>query len=1424
MENPGYKCFYCPLYSDFNTVIKHSIDTHSGNPLKCRRPLIHPTKGTFVFQTKDFEVIPKDVINSGKKIIINQERESVTLKAECDYSPLRKQLKENSEKPSSAKQSVSSSFQNSMDEVESIEGTDDLKTVEYEMIRLLPNVISELSDVDKVDGIMNFFKLVNEKRFPLDNIAFDLFLDVVKWFSVSSTTLMRYNPTTKAFWRLGYILFHGRFLRFMSGFKNIGSIINGDSSRGQYCPVDSLINFAVPDARNLKRPNDCNHSYNIASGILVEAVNQIAKHCDDKTYKICFDGKKINCSLNDSGAIDLFGFEGPPTLKERQINFDQEQKLINETKQKIEELLQYGETISSMCTMDKQSVSVQIRSIITVLSNCLKQLREKRVHGENGLTKFKKLGGVSWKTSKYIYVISYLTSRLYEIGECISSLMHSIDLLGNICSQLNSCTQLYARGSEIDLAHQSNFVCLRNHSLDVSDVRDPCFVKQRGEQWMQIRSQARATGSTLHNAIGLNTLKAQLEHFDNVMHKIEKNTVDEITKQKMQYGVDHEIDAVATMVGKVLPVYYPDLTFVEEGCFVLNENGRPLIVVSPDGSGRQNASGKVAVGFEFKCPYPGKTFTTQVHYTLPSYYVLQVLAEMVSLKTDTLLYMCYSSESSTVFEIKFSQHLWSLVWKEINSLYGTANPKRPVKRSNNLHDIRIEISNFVKENVTFIAEVSSVVAIMCSHESMDQPYDGYHFLHNTSDRRSRDDTRGEKLVECLAGAEKSLREAYRLTNTRATEVLVFMVSDLDRLYKPEIPHSVPVAYGLQGRSLTANTMRKMLKFVISECSKKGLYVPVFSSDGQWYNLYVKDSNDRPLTILQLQKVTWNKVKKLKKNELVDKISAVNAINSDLTTFSEQLDMVIENNKSISVWRVKGQNIVRFNSYHAQFLRTDQKIVTEEQDTNKDKSAACSNDALDEILGLLPENIEEKMGSDFTEQLRSLLHISSDQVEKRPESNAENNDVLEGQGIEMEPSSNETNESLASTNSQIEQQSISVISDDHIKAMLKELQTSLPKKWKDISENDFRDMFISAEKINKQFLKKELMVCLKIVQPILKRNNIKSQMSSSKEEMVNLMSEQIGDGSKVKQSSKRVYKRQPVSLKVICKRIVSKYPKQLLNVLYSEYTFQDELKIWQEKNIFDSSVKISGRNEPTFWYSQPEYIPESGTYLFGVLDGHHLLTNARAKCCSTGMPKANICRQAWYKVAKESRTNKSKLNLSMVDDLIDKQSNSFAKRTFSEEVEEEMLLNGDTEEAEFCRLIRHWYMAEDDPGISAINRCIYRLEMRDWLLEKYNYMQFPPPGSHISDIPIVMFEGIITNCERKIQLYSCVKSGCFNSRTISSLDSENFFSDFEKLDPRGTGTIRPEDIPRAIGTALEVIQAKMNPDRYLSRILVKFTCQ
>ena len=50
--------------------------------------------------------------------------------------------------------------------------------------------------------------------------------------------------------------------------------------------------------------------------------------------------------------------------------------------------------------------------------------------------------------------------------------------------------------------------------------RYPQFIKQRTPEWHSLRKQARLTGSTIHDAIGLRSLKNQRQHFDNfILHK-----------------------------------------------------------------------------------------------------------------------------------------------------------------------------------------------------------------------------------------------------------------------------------------------------------------------------------------------------------------------------------------------------------------------------------------------------------------------------------------------------------------------------------------------------------------------------------------------------------------------------------------------------------------------------------------------------------------------------------------------------------------------------------------------------------------------------------------------------------------------------------------------------------------------------------------
>ena len=44
----------------------------------------------------------------------------------------------------------------------------------------------------KKDKLLKFFKLVKDGKFTLNNIAFELFLDIVEWFDKDESPQMRY--------------------------------------------------------------------------------------------------------------------------------------------------------------------------------------------------------------------------------------------------------------------------------------------------------------------------------------------------------------------------------------------------------------------------------------------------------------------------------------------------------------------------------------------------------------------------------------------------------------------------------------------------------------------------------------------------------------------------------------------------------------------------------------------------------------------------------------------------------------------------------------------------------------------------------------------------------------------------------------------------------------------------------------------------------------------------------------------------------------------------------------------------------------------------------------------------------------------------------------------------------------------------------
>ena len=127
-----------------------------------------------------------------------------------------------------------------------------------------------------------------------------------------------------------------------------------------------------------------------------------------------------------------------------------------------------------------------------------------------------------------------------------------------------------------------------------------------------------------------------------------------------------------------------------------------------------------------------------------------------------------------------------------------------------------------------------------------------------------------------------------------------------------------------------------------------------------------------------------------------------------------------------------------------------------------------------------------------------------------------------------------------------------------------------------------------------------------------------------------------------------------------------------------------------------------------------------------------------------------------------------------------------KKTLSKEVQDEMERLIFLREAEFCRLIRRWYQAEDDRGIPPLERCHRRLELRSFLLRDVSFATFPVHGAFIKGFPQVMFEGLLQSIDALLLLYGTTQASTYNQRTLSTLENETFFSFLSDMETTGQG--------------------------------------
>ena len=269
---------------------------------------------------------------------------------------------------------------------------------------------------------------------------------------------------------------------------------------------------------------------------------------------------------------------------------------------------------------------------------------------------------------------------------------------------------------------------------------------------------------------------------------------------------------------------------------------------------------------------------------------------------------------------------------------------------------------------------------------------------------------------------------------------------------------------------------------------------------------------------------------------------------------------------------------------------------------------------------------------------------------------------------------------------------------------------------------------------------------------------------------------------------------------------SSYSKTFLRIAVANCQFERAVKKWEDNSTVPVKLSVPGLKKDHEIYCFPEFSARRLQVELRTLDFSHILTNIRTHLCKHGYD--NVSTDAFLRV---SEVNHDLLNRCLIEDILDKQKVAKAEKFFTEEVESVMIANGDTSAAKFIRMIRLWYEACDDRGLSFHTRLNNLQEAFDYIMEEFDALTFPPPTKSINQMPLTTYEAILQNISTRFLLYALRSQG-YSQRAISTLDIESFFSDLTKLEFTGLGEPKAVDVPRLIKKAVFINDIKHDPNR------------
>ena len=312
-----YKCNVCG--TTFPDLSRHILFVEHEEDAPFIIGLYGQSKTTANYGYKNMK-FPAKFLDIQSKLIRTNSSVSISLshsKPELIYTPMS-QIEANVD---SSDASETDTFETTMPSGETFFPQPEDRAMFEELIRLLPEVVTELGKQDPIHAqrLKDMFILIREGSFPFDNISYLLFEGVIQWFRCKDIRSMSNSEQTKLFMATGRKLFGNCFVEFMRGpgFKY------SDKSSNSLTLEDSHINFAVPSIPTLLNLNSDDIPARLDPGFLHQVVDSYIKNNPDALtieHGVSGDFETAARSKEDRlSMVDLLGYEPEPTKAQKTI-------------------------------------------------------------------------------------------------------------------------------------------------------------------------------------------------------------------------------------------------------------------------------------------------------------------------------------------------------------------------------------------------------------------------------------------------------------------------------------------------------------------------------------------------------------------------------------------------------------------------------------------------------------------------------------------------------------------------------------------------------------------------------------------------------------------------------------------------------------------------------------------------------------------------------------------------------------------------------------------------------------------------------------------------------------------------------------------------------------------------------------------------